>query len=242
MNLRRGIFSIALIMLIAVAAYAGNLNTSGKCPRFAGCVLGDSTTTSLTIVTDGSGTGEVVLPPLSISGSEIAAGAIAVSKLAENAVAADALAAISDKITLCGDDANDGTIYFGPATAAYLGGGGEHAIGGTACDALDSATEGTADAPIHAGFPSFKVTGMVCISSTDAANDQVLTLRSAEADVNPSVTCTIAGTGSAVSCSTITATTTDIAAGATIAVKSVNTEDLSGADVRCEVYFSAKAL
>jgi hypothetical protein len=129
----------------------------------------------------------------------------------------------------------------GPAAAEYLGNGTEFEIGGTACNAYDDGTEATADAPIVADFPAFKVTGMFCRSSSDAAQDQVLTLRSAAADVTPSVTCTIAGTGTATSCSTVTSTTTDIAAGATIAVKSVNGEDLSTQDVWCEVYFVIKS-
>lgn len=145
--------------------------------------------------------------------------------------------AAADKIVLCGQDANSGTIYGGPAAAAYLGDGNEFAIGGAVCNALDNATEATADAPIAADFPAFKVTGMYCRTSSDATNDQTFTLRSAAADLTPSVTCTVAGTGTATSCSTVTQTTTDIAAGATIAVKSVNTEDLSAQDFWCEVYF-----
>lgn len=161
--------------------------------------------------------------------------------ISENFITADDVAVMSDKIVLCGQDANSGTVYLGPSTLTYLGSGGEFAIGGTACDLLANATEATADAPITADFPSFKVNGMFCRSSSDATNDQVLTLRSAAAGLTPAITCTIAGTGTATSCSTTTGTTTDIAAGATIAVQSVNTEDLSLQDVWCEVYFSLKS-
>jgi len=232
MQFRRLLILVIGIMFIALAAYAGNLNTAGKCPSGEACELGHVNTTSFTIVTDGTGDGEVMLPADSIGASEVA----------ENAVKGDAFGAMSDKIVLCGQDANSGTIYGGPAVAEYLGNGTEFAIGGTACNAYDSATEATADAPILAGFPSFKVTGMFCETSSDAANDQVFTLRSAASGLTPAVTCTVLGAGAATSCATVTSTTTDIAAGATIAVRSVNTEDLSAQDFWCEVYFSIKAL
>ena len=64
------------------------------------------------------------------------------------------------------------------------------------------------------------------------------TARSAAADMTPSLTCTIAGTGSATHCRALTSTTTDVAAGATIAVKAVTLEDLSAQDIWCELYFS----
>jgi hypothetical protein len=45
-------------LLIAGIAYTGNLNTSGKCPWAAACVLGHANSTSLTLTTDG---GDVVM-------------------------------------------------------------------------------------------------------------------------------------------------------------------------------------
>lgn len=230
MRLRVILFTALATMAVAVLAWGVEpYNTSGRWACMSGtCVVGHAQADAIQLLTDSTGDAEIVLPNDAIGAAEIT----------ENAVAAEQLGAAVDKIVLCGQDANSGTIYFGPSTAAYLGGGGEQAIGGAACNALDSATETTADAPITAGFPAFKVLGMHCISSSDAANDQVLTLRSAAADVTPSVTCTIAGTGTATECTSTTATTTDIAAGATIAVKSVNTEDLSAQDVWCQVYFS----
>lgn len=82
------VFGVAflLALLIAVVAYAGNLNTSGKCPRYAGCVLGDSTTTTFTITTDGTGNGEFVVPTGSISGTEILDGTVAATDIATNGV------------------------------------------------------------------------------------------------------------------------------------------------------------
>ncbi len=250
----RNIFILALgfITILVGLAYAGNLNTSGKCPSFAACVLGLPSTTTMTLggssatvvtlQTAGGGDAALVLPLLSVGSGEMVNGSIIFGKMAENSIRADALAAMADKIIICGDSPNSGTGYLGPLVAEYLGNGTEFAIAGTACTAADSGTEGTADAPITADFPAFKVTGMFCRTTTDATNDQVFTLRSAEADVNPSVTCTVAGTGSATSCSAIVATTTDIATGATIAVKEFNSEDLSGADAWCEVYFAVKGL
>lgn len=236
---RPGLFALLLLAVALVSLGARNFSTSGAWVCAGACTIPDSDeTTNVTSIT--LGTPQTTTVTLGGAATTTVAVGAAVTSLTqpENNVGPNELGASSDKIIICGQDANSGTIYFGPETATYLGSGGEFAIGGAACNALDNATEATADAPITAGFPAFKVTGMHCVSSSDATNDQVLTLRSAAADVTPSITCTIAGTGSAVECTSTTATTTDIASGATIAVKSVNTEDLSAQDIWCEVYIS----
>lgn len=175
-----------------------------------------------------------------VAADEIAAGAVGTSELATGAVANTDVGAVAmDKIILCGQLVNTSTVYAGPATTVYLAAASaEAAIGGTTCDGLDSTTEATADAPIATNFPAFKVHGMYCRISSDPASDVVITARSAAADLTPSLTCTIAGTGTATHCRALTATTTDVAAGATIAVKAVTLEDLSAQDIWCELYFS----
>jgi len=177
--------------------------------------IGSADTAVITLQTDDTGDGtDLVLP--------------------ENAIQSDEFSVMYDSIVFCGQQANTGTIYGGPADDSYDGGGSEFAIGGTVCDGLDNATEATADAPISiASDTAFKVTGMLCKVSGAGSNGVVLTLRTAEGDLTPSVTCTV-GTG-ATTCSTTQGSTTDIAAGATMAVKAVNTEDLSAQDFWCKV-------
>jgi len=130
-----------------------------------------------------------------------------------------------DTVILCGDGPSGaGTVYLGPDTASYGGDGGDASIGGTVCNALDNATEATADAPILTNV-AFKVAGAVCTTdgTIGAAENVVFTMRSAEADTSPAQTCTI-GVGEK-DCSITNATTTDVAAGATIAMKAVQTGD-----------------
>ena len=143
-----------------------------------------------------------------------------------------------DSIYLCGQLVNATTVYAGPGAARYLGAATDLTMGGTACDALESTTEATADAPIAATFPAFRVHGMYCAISSDPTGDVVLTARSAAADLSPTFTCTIAGTGTGQSCSTTNTTTSAVAAGATIAVKAVTLEDLSAQDYWCRLFFS----
>lgn len=194
--------------------------------------------TAAEIATDGVDSAEIAAD--AVGASEIAAGAVGTSELATGAVANTDVGAVAmDKIILCGQLVNNSTVYAGPATTVYLAAASaEAAIGGTTCDGLDSTTEATADAPIATNFPAFKVHGMYCRISSDPTADVVITARSAAADMTPSLTCTIAGTGSATHCRALTSTTTDIAAGATIAVKAVTLEDLSAQDIWCELYFS----
>lgn len=213
-----------------------------------GITVGSGNNNSFTVTTDGTGDGEVVLPAGSIgsaeistdlTGSNITDGSIATADLAVGAVTNTRLGATAlDSIILCGDSFNTTTGYIGPSAAAYLGSGADTTINSTVCQALDSTTEATADAPISAAFPAFKVHGFWCVLSSDPASDVVITARSAAAGLTPAVTCTIAGTGSATSCRALTSTTTDVAAGATIALQVVTLEDLSAQDIWCKLFFS----
>ena len=110
---------------------------------------------------------------------------------------------VFDSVILCGDGPSGaGTVYLGPEVASYGGDGGDASIGGTLCDALDSATEGTADAPILTDV-AFKVAGAICttdgtIGSTESV---VFTMRTATADSVPgdgsSFVVSLPGTGKA---------------------------------------------
>jgi hypothetical protein len=135
----------------------------------------------------------------------------------------------------CGQLVNNSTIYAGPCSTDP--GGEVCTIGGTACDALDDATEGTADAPLYTDLPLL-VYGMRCKVSSAGSNGVAITLRSAAADTSPALTCTVP-TGS-VDCqdSVGLSNPVNIAAGATMALESVTTEDLSAEDVRCVVAYS----
>ena len=184
----------------------------------AGITLGSANTDTLTVTTDGTGDAEAALP--------------------ENGIGADELAVMADQFVACGQQANAGTIYGGPALSSLNGDGAEYAIAGAVCDALDNAAEAGADAPLGLANTAFKVMGMLCEVSSSGANGVVLTLRSAAAGLTPAVTCTVP-TGST-TCSTATASTTDIAAGATVAVQATNTEDLSLQDFWCRIFIAWK--
>lgn len=195
-----------------------------------------------TILTGDISTGGVATANIldgTILAADFSTGAVDTAAILNSTIThTDVGAAIFDKIILCGDNFSTATGYGGPATAAYLGDGSDASINSTACQALDSGTEATADAPITADYPAIKVHGFFCRLSSDPTADVVFTMRSATADLTPTVTCTVAGTGSATSCRALTNTTTDIAAGATIAMKVVTLENLSAQDFWCQLYFS----
>jgi len=236
-----------------------------KAVGFIGTVMANQGGTGLVTITDGaimlgSGTGNVTPLAHTVSGNLIVAdgttdpASVAVSgdvtlsaagavTVVENAIDADMLGAMTDKVVFCGQLVDAGSVqtWTGPSVATYMGGGGDTTIGGTICNALDSETSSAdADEVIDAGFPAFKVTGMQCIVSTDVTNDVAIVLHSAAAVLTPTVTCTIAGTGSATGCSTTTSTTTDVAAGATVSLEINYTEDLDAQDIWCQVYVALK--
>lgn len=142
--------------------------------------------------------------------------------------------AVLDTVILCGQADENGTIYLGPVTAAYGGNGSDASIAGTACDALDNATEATVDAPILTNT-AFAVVGGVCkTNGTLGASETVtFTMRSAAADTSPVQSCVISEGES--DCSITTSTTTDVAAGATIAMKAVQVSNNSDDDLWCRM-------
>lgn len=159
--------------------------------------------------------------------------------LAENSIDADEAAFMTDVIYFCGQQVVTGTVYFGPVTAFLTGDySAAYVMGDAQCNALDNTTEATADAPIGYANTSFKVLGMMCEASNSGSNGVTFTMRSAAADLTPSMTCTVA-TGDT-SCTSVASSTTDVAAGATVAIKVVNTEDLSAQDGWCKVLIAYK--
>jgi len=181
--------------------------------------VGSGDVTDVAITTDGTGDAELVVP--------------------ENSIGPDEGAFMTDILYFCGQQANNGTIYFAPVLAFLTGDfSAAYVMGDAQCDALDNATEATIDEPIGYANTSFKVLGMMCEASSTGSNGVAFTLRSAAADLTPSMTCTVA-TG-ATSCTSVTSSTTDVAAGATLAMQVVNTEDLSLQDGWCKVYIALK--
>ncbi len=179
----------------------------------------------------------------------IGSGVLTIPELAENTIKADEVAVMHDSVIFCGDLENAGTNYYGPAQPPFIGdfgadGGSDDknfSNGGTLCSALDNTTEATADAPLTGLLnTALKVTGMRCYLDIEPAADVVFTARSAAADLTPSVTCTVAAAGTVTSCSTTVGSTTDVAAGATVAVKSVTTDNESVINGWCKLYVAIK--
>ena len=131
----------------------------------------------------------------------------------EVTTAGDLLVGVSS-FTICGDGTtvSTNTVYYGPSIVLLA-----NTSGGQTCDinAAGNTTEATADAPIYTS-QAVQVLGMTCRNEGDAAMDVTYTLRSAEAAITPAIACTIADDDR--DCVADTQSTTDIAAGATVAV------------------------
>ena len=115
---------------------------------------------------------------------------------------------------ICGDGTtvSTNTVYYGPSIVLLA-----NTSGGQTCEinAAGNTTEATADAPIYTS-KAVQVLGMTCRNEGDAAMDVTYTLRSAEAATTPAIACTIADDDR--DCVADVQSTTDIAAGATVAV------------------------
>jgi hypothetical protein len=134
-----------------------------------------------------------------------------------------------DNVIFCGqliDDAapNNEETFVSPAVITYIGVYSSNmAIGTVAtCDTYHDENES--------------------VINGDPDEDVTFTLRSAQADTTPVLSCTIPGTGTSRSCATPEATTTDIASAAKIAMKVTMAEDLSTLDMWCKAYIATKAL
>lgn len=134
---------------------------------------------------------------------------------------------------ICGeaDTVNNNTVYYGPDITLL----GTSGFGGLTCDinAVGNTTEATADAPIYTN-QAVAVMGMTCRNEADANADISFTLRTAAGATTPSVTCTISDGER--DCVADVQTTTDIAAGATVAIAAASTGDIAAANgFVCEV-------
>jgi len=187
--------------------------------------VGSGDTTSVTVVTDSTGDDEVILPNSTIGPDEVGANMLVWG-------------------IFCGDLPNNTTNYTSPVTGYASGpfyAGGltandlDYTLAGTGCAAEDNTTEATADEVMFADVAA-KVVGMYCQVTGSGSNGVTLHVRTAAGATTPDVTCTIAT--ATTGCFAATPTTTDIAAGATVAVSAVTTEDLSTQDYWCMVQFA----
>lgn len=234
------IIGLALgFLLIAIGiAYAGHLNTSGRCP-VGTCEIGSATNTSAFVInTSTTGNSAVQMAAGSIGSGEVLDGTLTDSDLGENAVKADELGATSETLFFCGESCNNSTCA-GGHSVAFLSGdySASHALAAAACDTLGETSIAAASEAVSANN-AFKVTGMYCVTDSSGSNGVILAMTAADAAVVPAVTCTIP-TGET-TCSSVVSTTTDVAAAAVAAVSIVTTEDLSGNDFSCRVYISWK--
>lgn len=141
-------------------------------------------------------------------------------------------------ILLCGDLENNGTNYLSPAFGGFANapawdfgtGSDSWLIGGDGCSAEDDTTEATADEIMFVDN-AFKVLGLMCEVDDGTTAAVVISLREDAAELTPAVGMTIAlGDQTGVSS---TATTADIAANSTFALKTVTTTNESSIDIWC---------
>lgn len=174
-----------------------------------------------------------------ITGASTLTGAVTASTSLTTPIAATALATIR----FCGNGSATGIAdYMGPVllddTEADL------AFGGAGCDALNSATEATADASWHAGF-AFVPVAMTCVgmcTGATTANDAIAyQLRDDAASVT-GVACTApawTADAQAKQCSVRIATAATVAANSAIAVRTTGTDDAcadAGDDFECLLF------
>ena len=151
---------------------------------------------------------------------------------------------IVQSFVYCGQLANNGTIYLGPVALDGSGAGEGVAsdAGGTACNALDSATEGTASGDLSSVL-NYAVIGMYCRAVADAgttgsgSNGVTFSLRINDAAPTNALTCTVAtGATECFARYATDATAEIITAGTDSSIKAVDTEDLSANDGWCRVF------
>ncbi len=190
----------------------------------AAMTIGTSSTTSTTIVSDDTGDAEEVHVVNSVGPADVVG--------------------LYKELIICGENAENGTVFFGPATAPFGGDGSvSYAITSAGCDALDNVTEATADAPISA--LATKIHGMYCTTDAvlGAGETIVFTLRTAVGNAvttdgaATTLTCTMAVGETA--CRVNTGTTTNIAANATVAMSVVETSNnVDGDESWCSLLVS----
>lgn len=207
---------------------AGAANTTYDTTGAGAIAVGSADVTAITLTTDGTGTGEVVLPAGSVSGTEVTDATL---------LPADDLYPGRGYFEICGDIAtvNNNTVYYGPSQAVI----DSATAGMVTCntDAAGSTTESTADEPVLTADAILPL-GMVCYSTDMGATGSPLTftLRSAAADITPSITLQIAD--NELSSAVNTAATTAIASGATVAVALSSSGDVGAGAFICRVHYA----
>ncbi len=184
----------------------------------AAMVIGGASTTALTVTTDSTGDGEVVLPNSSVGTAELTR-------------------PMHGRLRVCGDatTVNNNTVFYGfGANDAVQAITSSATVGQLTCDttAAGNTTEASVDGPVFTAT-AFGVAGMMCWTDTPGAT-VTFKLRSATADLTPSVTCNVA-TGAARTCVANTQTTTDVASAATFDLAVSSTSDLGTIHFICDV-------
>ena len=138
-------------------------------------------------------------------------------------------------VIFCGDFASAGTVYTSPASGYASApmndlGGSSFLLAGAGCSAEDSATETTADEVMFLNN-AFKVLSLYCQVDSTGTGGVLFSLRSAAAELTSPIQLKIATART--SAATNVVTTTDIAAGATVALRAVSYTDLSSNDFWC---------
>lgn len=175
--------------------------------------IGGASTTAVTVLTDSTGNGEVVLPAASVGAAEVGSGFL--------------------RVVYCGENDENGAVFVGPVPLTTV----DPVLADATCDALDSATESTADAIVsvlYALTPKY----MACIHDATLGSGETIVyqLRSAEASIS-GLACTSveATTG----CEIALPTASAVALNATSAVSITQTSNNADADEsKCVVYYA----
>ena len=187
-----------------------------------GVTVGSANNNLFTVTTDGTGTGEVVLPVGSVEGAEVTDATL---------LPADELYPGRARFQVCGDavTVSNNTVYYGPDQTLVT----SSTVGQVKCDttAVGNTTEATADAPAFKA-KAFIVLGMNCYAP-DAGSALTYTARSAEAGLTPALVVSIADNDT--QGMTSAPSTTAIASGATFAVAVASTADVGTVPFLCEV-------
>jgi hypothetical protein len=178
----------------------------------AALTLGGASTTAVTVTTDSTGNAEVVVPTGSIGATEISASVL--------------------RVAYCGQLAENGEIFLGaPALTAP-----EPALADTTCDALDNATEGTADVVLSAGLTLVPRYMRCTLNGTLGASETLTAqLRDDTADVT-GVTCSMAEAQT--ECEVLVPTASAIAAGSATAVEANEASNNADDDLKCVVFYN----
>lgn len=177
-------------------------------------VIGSADVTALTVTTDSTGNAEVVLPSASIGGAELMGATM--------------------RVTYCGQNAENGEIFFGPQVLT----GVEPALADATCDGFDNATEATADVVLSAGLtliPKY----MRCITNGTLGASETLSFQLRDDTDNVSgVTCSLAEAET--TCEVLVPTAAAVAAGSATAVEANEASNNADDDSKCIVLYQVQ--